>query len=86
VLCLLCRFTAPTARIAYQYPATHLVDVDGPAGGPWMGMRARLRSTFNCKRLGTWEARLICEALKKTGLIMADIGSAWYLTGEASPD
>lgn len=49
-----------------------------------MGMRARLRASFNCGRLGTAEARVICSALKKTGMILADGGSSWYLTGATS--
>lgn len=79
------RFTSDTLRTAYQYPATHLTDGGNPAG-PWMGMRARLRPAFSCGRLATAEARVICAALKKTGMILADGGSSWYLTGEASPE
>lgn len=74
------RFTAGSLRSAYQYPATHLTDGSNPAG-PWMGMRARLRPSFNCGLLQTAAARVICRALKKTGMILADGGSSWFLTG-----
>jgi hypothetical protein len=79
------RFTAPTVRSAYQYPASHLVNVGGSSDAGWMGMRARLKRTFSCLTLKTPSARVICAALKKHGLILADVGSSWYLTGEASP-
>ena len=79
------RFTAPTVRAAYQYPASHLVNVGGGGDAGWMGMRARLRRSFSCLALKTSAARVICAALKKHGLILADVGSPWYLTGEATP-
>ena len=50
-----------------------------------MGMRARVRSGYDCSKLGTPEARIICMALKRTGMILADVGVPWALTGEASP-
>jgi hypothetical protein len=49
-----------------------------------MGARARLRQTFNCSSLQTSTATIICTAMKKYGLILADVGSPWFLTGEAS--
>lgn len=50
-----------------------------------MGMRARLRRSFACLSLKTGPARVICQALKKYGMILADVGSPWFLTGEATP-
>lgn len=79
------RFTAPTVRTAYQYPAGHLVDVGGSGDAGWMGMRARVRAAFPCWALRTWAARVICRGLKQYGMILADVGSPWYLTGEATP-
>lgn len=82
------RFTSPYASAAYAFPASHLVTQSGqPANSPWMGLRARLRSTFDCNTvLATTAARTVCTAMKKYGLLMADVGSSWYLSGEASPD
>ena len=80
-----CRFTAPTVRTAYAYPAGHLVDVGGSGDAGWMGMRARVRAGFPCWALQTWAARVICRGLKQYGMILADVGSPWYLTGEATP-
>ena len=72
-------------RTAYQYPASHLVNVGGSSNAGWMGMRARLRRSFSCATLKTSAARVICQALKKYGMILADVGSPWFLTGEATP-
>lgn len=49
-----------------------------------MGARLRLKPTFQCGLLGTDVVRIICTAMQRYGLILADVGSAWYLTGEAS--
>eukprot|EP00882_Tetradesmus_deserticola_P028971 GHRQ01032324.1.p1 GENE.GHRQ01032324.1~~GHRQ01032324.1.p1 ORF type:complete len:115 (-),score=30.51 GHRQ01032324.1:23-367(-) len=50
-----------------------------------MGLRSRLRASFNCDGLATSAARVICRAMQKYGLILADGGSPWFLTGEATP-
>lgn len=49
-----------------------------------MGARLRLKPTFQCGSLGTNVVQVICTAMQRYGLILADVGSAWYLTGEAS--
>jgi hypothetical protein len=49
-----------------------------------MGLRARLAAGFNCAGLATAPGRTVCTAMKKYGVILADVGSNWYLTGEAS--
>jgi len=51
--------------------------------GPWMGARARLRSSFDCNALVT-KARVVCVAMQKYGLILADVGTSWFITGESS--
>jgi hypothetical protein len=48
-----------------------------------MGARARLRSSFDCNALVT-KARVVCVAMQKYGLILADVGTSWFITGEAS--
>lgn len=80
------RFTARYVKAAYEYPASHLVTNQGTTPNrPWMGMRARLSSSFNCdSTLTTPEAKVICTAMKRYGVILADVGSPWYLTGEAT--
>ena len=80
------RFTGPNSRAAYEpgNGATHFA----PAGNkgsnsPWMGMRVRLKASFNCNRLSS-VARVICVALQKYGAVFADNGSPWFLSGEAT--
>jgi hypothetical protein len=48
-----------------------------------MGLRVRLRGSVNIARL-PYQARVIALALKRYGLILADNGSPWYISG--APD
>lgn len=79
------RFTLPTARHAYTWPARHC----GPRGNtardlPAYGLRFRLPPSFPAKRY-TGAARAIVVAMKRYGLVYADQGSAMYVTGTADP-
>lgn len=79
------RFTSSRMAAAYAFPATHLVTLKNqPSNSPWMGLRTRLRSGFSCTTLKTTAARTVCTAMKKYGLILADVGTSWFLGGEAS--
>lgn len=49
-----------------------------------MGLRVRLKSTFNTAGLSP-TARITAEALKRYGMILADNGSRWYVTGVSDP-
>ena len=49
-----------------------------------MGLRVRLKSTFNTAGLSP-TARVIAEALRRYGMILADNGSPWYVSGAPSP-
>jgi len=77
------RFTAPRTRRAYVYPARHfassLTDPDLPA----MGQRFRLKRGFDVSRFPR-QARVVLKALKRYGMILADNGSSWYLSGAPS--
>eukprot|EP01036_Dinobryon_divergens_P013960 gene13960-18827_t len=78
------RFTGMNSRAAYSFPATHFAPSgDTGTDSPWMGMRVRLRSTFDCSTLAR-VARIFCVALQTYGGIFADNGSPWYFTGEAT--
>lgn len=79
------RFTLPTARHAYTWPARHC----GPSGNtardlPAYGLRFRLKKSFPARRY-TGVARTIVVAMKRYGLVYADQGSAMYVTGTADP-
>jgi hypothetical protein len=74
------RFTAPRTRRAFVYPARHfassLTDPDLPA----MGQRLRLRRGFDVSRFPP-QARVLLRALKRYGMILADNGAPWYVSG-----
>lgn len=77
------RFTAPQTRAAYVWPARHLASSHQDDHYPPMGQRFRLTSDFDASGFSS-EALVIVEALKRYGMILADNGSAWYLSG--APD
>ncbi|HFB98593.1 MAG TPA: hypothetical protein ENJ62_05590, partial [Bryobacterales bacterium] len=77
------RFTAPQTRRAYVWPARHYASRLTEARYPPMGQRFRLRADFDISGFSQ-EAQVILRALKKYGMILADNGSAWYISG--APD
>ena len=77
------RFTAPHTRSAHIYPARHDAGEGSSASLPPMGLRVRLKSSVDISGFGP-QARVILTALKKYGMILADNGSPWYITG--APD
>jgi hypothetical protein len=74
------RFTAPQTRRAYLYPARHYASSSTSLSLPPMGLRVRLKASFDTAGLSP-TARVIAEALKRYGMILADNGSPWYVTG-----
>ena len=77
------RFTAPSTRRAFVWPARHYASsVTDPAYPP-MGQRFRLKSSFNTSGY-PYQAQIVLEALKKYGMILSDNGAPWYVTG--APD
>jgi hypothetical protein len=78
------RFTAARTRRAYIYPARHFAsDSTNPALPP-MGLRVRLRASFDVSSFPR-QARIVLVALKRYGMILADNGSDWYVSGAPSP-
>src|SRR6202171_5668843 len=77
------RFTLPDSRAAAVLPATHWAGTSTSANAPPMGMRLRLKASYNISGFST-NMQVILSALKKYGLIMADNGSAMYISG--APD
>lgn len=77
------RFTIPHVRRAYVAPASHCGQY-ADASLPPYGTRARLRADFPLTPY-SGDALVILTALKKYGLILADQGSAWYVTGTSDP-
>jgi hypothetical protein len=73
------RITVPRSRDSYQWPARHAAGSSG-ASLPPMGLRLRLKASVNVAGLPA-QARVIATAMKTYGVVVADNGSAWYLTG-----
>ena len=78
------RFTAPETRRAYLYPARHFASSSTSASLPPMGLRVRLKATANLAGL-SHDARVIAVALQRYGMILADNGSPWYVSGMSDP-
>jgi len=78
------RFTVSHTRRAYVDPARHFASSDGSTNLPPMGMRVRLKSSFDISSYPA-PAQVILRALKKYGMILADNGSDWYLSGAPDP-
>ena len=77
------RFTVERSRRAYVYPARHYAsDLTGPNLPP-MGLRLRLRGSFDTRPFPR-QARVVLEALKHYGMVVADNGSNWFVSG--APD
>jgi hypothetical protein len=74
------RFTAPRTRTAHIYPARHDAGESSSASLPPMGLRVRLKASVDISGFGP-QARVILTALKRYGMILADNGSPWYVTG-----
>ncbi len=78
------RFTAPQTRSDYVWPARHQASSLTGAGIPPMGQRFRLKADFDMSSFSE-PVRVILQAMKTYGLILADNGSAWYLSGVPDP-
>jgi hypothetical protein len=78
------RFTAPSTRQAYIYPARHFASSSTNAALPPMGLRLRLSATANLSGL-SHDALVIAIALQRYGMILADNGSPWYVSGMSDP-
>lgn len=77
------RFTVPQTRNAYVWPARHPASSLSGLQYPPMGLRFRLKASFDTARFSP-AMQVILRALKKYGMMVADNGSAWYLSG--APD
>jgi hypothetical protein len=76
------RFTVSRTRRAYIAPARHWASSDTDPLRPPMGMRVRLKAGFPIAGYPD-RVQVILRALKTYGMIVADNGSDWYLSGVA---
>jgi len=77
------RFTVQHTRRAYVYPARHYASSLTDPNLPPMGLRLRLKASFDTSGFPP-QARVVLEALKRYGMMVADNGSNWYISG--APD
>jgi hypothetical protein len=74
------RVTVPRSQDAYVWPARHAASDSADPGLPPMGLRLRLRADVDIGGLPA-QARVVAQAMKEHGVIVADNGSPWYLSG-----
>jgi len=77
------RFTVEASQRGYIYPATHYASDDTNPDLPPMGLRLRMKADYDCSGYSA-EAQVICTALKKYGMLMADNGGDLFISG--APD
>ena len=78
------RFTVQNSRRAYVPPASHWASSKTNTNLPPMGMRVRLKASYVIPASFSVQTRALLTAMKTYGMIMADNGSNWYVSG--APD
>jgi hypothetical protein len=78
------RFTTRSTRHAYVYPASHFASDERDDNLPPMGMRVRLKRDYDISSFPP-TAKVILQALKTYGMILADNGGDWFISGTPDP-
>jgi hypothetical protein len=78
------RFTVRRSRHAYLAPATHYASSSTNDSLPPMGMRVRLKASFDLSGFPP-QAQVILQAMKTYGMMVADNGSDWFFQGASDP-
>lgn len=74
------RFTAEVTAESYIWPARHEAGASNHPYAPPMGLRVRMKADYDISGFSP-EVQIILTALKRYGMILADNGSPWYLSG-----
>ena len=77
------RFTVQRTQRAYVHPATHFASSSTDPDRPPMGLRVRLKASYDLSRF-RGDARVILAALKRYGMFVADNGGDWFISGETN--
>jgi hypothetical protein len=79
------RITVPTTQKAYIHPATHWASSNTNPNEPPMGLRLRLKASYDISGL-TGQARVVAQALKTYGALVADNAGSprVYVGGEVN--
>jgi hypothetical protein len=75
------RFTVPQTRREFVWPARHYASSLTGSQYPRMGERFRLKASFDISPFPS-DVQVILRAMKKYGIILADNGSAWFISGK----
>lgn len=78
------RFTVSRTQNGYIHPATHVASSRSDPSLPPMGLRLRLKASYDISGF-SGAARVVLEALRRYGMIVADNGSNWYISGTSDP-
>jgi hypothetical protein len=78
------RVTVPRTQRGYIHPAVHFASGNSDPALPPMGLRLRLKAGYSLAGF-RGQALVVLRALKRYGLIVADNGSPWYVTGAPDP-
>ena len=78
------RFTAARTRRQYVYPARHYASSSDDPALPPMGLRVRLKASVDISGFPK-QSRIVLQALKTYGMLLADNGSNWYISGAPNP-
>jgi hypothetical protein len=78
------RMTVPRTQRGYIHPATHFASSSSDPALPPMGLRLRLKASYSLAGFHG-QSLIVLRALKRYGLIVADNGSPWYITGAPDP-
>lgn len=79
------RFTVVNTQKAHIFPARHDASSKTNTNLPPMGLRVRLKAGTNLTGLGP-QALVIAHAMQKYGMILADNGSNWFVSGASDPN
>jgi hypothetical protein len=78
------RFTVQRSQRAYIFPARHFASDETDPNLPAMGQRLRLKASTNLNGLPR-QAKIVATALKRYGMLVADNGSDWFISGAPDP-
>jgi hypothetical protein len=78
------RFTVRRTQRAYIKPATHFASKSRDPKLPPMGLRVRLKKDFDLSKFPK-SAQVILKCLKKYGMLLADNGGDWFISGAPNP-
>jgi hypothetical protein len=77
------RVTVGSSDARYIWPARHQAGTSNPALPP-MGLRLRLKASVDISRFSAFD-QVILQALKTYGMIVADNGTSWFISGAPDP-